>query len=254
MGNLMIMPSGRGNPIYAQVRIMAYSGRYKVDGTGMIRFLTSGYVEFAEDATIDAFLVGGGASGYACATDTSGNGGNGGNAGKTATRRAIEVERGKKYQIVIGKGGEAGDAGYQDGGETWAFNTYANGGRTTDGGSGGGGFIPQQPGGAGGSDGEDGKGYYPGVGQHTTTRAFGEENGELFADGGAGGTSYGGDGFTSGGSAGGGSANPNEEMNGRENTGSGGGGASWYDEGGEMVHNNPGNGGSGIVIIRKAVS
>ena len=272
MGFLMIKQGAKGKPKIAQVRIENYTGKYRIDADGKVRFLTSGNLYFYEDAQIDVFLVGGGSSGHACDKFTDHHGGQGGGGGVTQTAYKIEVKKRTSYHIEIGAGGDAADAQYASGNASNAFGVTALGGTPGGGGSGGGGYDPYAAGGKGGEGGTDGGHgggmYNGGYGQGRTTRAFGETDGELFSDGGAGGTSHREDmqeapEFAKGGTAGGGSAVPNEDMDGKPNTGSGGGGGSWYmkdviNEDGsvtkELITSRPGNGGSGIVIIRKAVS
>ena len=199
-----------------------------------IRFLTSGTLVFtalngAENG-IDVFCVGGGGNGG------TGYGGGGG-GGYTTTGKAISVQAGQEYAIVVG-----GPTG-----ETSGFGVSAAGGSSGvsnnkggDGGSGGGSGFAK-----GGSDGRDGEklgNYIAGSGQGTTTREFGEENGRLYAGGGGGGsttsTAPG-----SGGDGGGGDGAYNKTgSDGQPNTGGGGGG------GGSTAS----SGGSGIVVIRNA--
>ena len=141
-----------------------------------------------------------------------------------------------------------GGAGISPGNST----TYAKGG---DGGSGGGAgqkvvfdadgnsYENHSPGngGSNGSDGTQGSmggTTYVGIGQHNTTRAFGDSNGTLYAGGGAGSSYYRTDAV--GGNGGGG--NPN--CDGSSNTGGGAGGAS-------VSNTSKGkSGGSGIVLVR----
>lgn len=221
-----------------------------------IRFLTSGTLTFTNlngaENGIDVFLVGGGASG-------GGRGGGGG--GYTNTQRAVSVNKGKSYQIVIGAGGSAPTTSNRvppnAGGATSAFGLTANGGDTStngdypsSGGSGGGSGKVGGAGYSGGSDGSSGGGDDGGSGQGTTTREFGESTGKLYAGGGGGGavttneTSSGGAG--GGGDGGGVGADPRPK-NGDANTGGGGGGL-----GNLYSSATYASGGSGIVIIRNA--
>ena len=168
-------------------------GTYQVldDGGGnwRIKFLSSGTFTPLKDMVIDAFLVGagGGKGSVRCG---------GGGAGYTTTVRSITLAANTAYQITIGA---AGNNGYEgagstssftdgtDGGTTSAFSTVAAGG----GGSGGGGYNSAGSNGgrgsaAGGTDGGDGTTATTagGAGQGTTTREFGETDGDLYAFGG----------------------------------------------------------------------
>ena len=172
-------------------------GTYQVldDGGGnwRIKFLSSGTFTPLKDMVVDAFLVGGGGG--------SGNSfcGSGG-AGYTTTVQSIVLAANTAYPIVVGAAGTNGNSSNStNGGETTAFSASAAGGKCSangasskvtpggNGGSGGGGSgsIPygKAAGGTDGSDGTDGasKG---GTGQGTTTREFGEANGDLYASGG----------------------------------------------------------------------
>lgn len=229
----------------------------EVNGVKRLEFISSGTLVMDKNIKIDAFLVGGGGSGRY----------GGGGGGYTTTVKGISLSAGTEYQIVIGAGGEGStdsDRYGTDGGKTEAFDAEASGGiaagkassgafkfRGSDGGSGGGGSSTSDYGtigGDGGSNGSDGTkgGYSGGVGQGGTTRAFGEDDGKLYGGGGGGcpkSTSYsGGAGGEGGGAAGtmknGDSAQPN--------TGGGGGGTFYAANGTNR------NGGSGIVIIRRA--
>ena len=216
-----------------------------------IRFLTSGTLIFTNlngaDGGIDVFLVGGGGGTKWSVGSNIYSGGAGG--GYTQTGKAITVTTNTPYTIDIGAGG----IGAADGGITSAFGLSANGGGHPTGsggaagGSGGGGYVHASSTGTsatgagnGGSDGSDGfaaggSGGDGGTGQGTTTREFGEENGKLYAGGGAGASNKG---TVSpvGGEGGGGDAG----SDGATNTGGGAGNAI------SGTH----NGGSGIVVIR----
>jgi hypothetical protein len=183
-------------------------GTYQVldDGSDnwRIKFLSSGTFTPLKDMVIDVFLVGaGGGKGSArCG---------GGGAGYTTTVRSITLAANTAYQITIGAAGKNGSTGGStsatdgtDGGTTSAFSTVAAGGkgsttgrgtggtgRSGDGGSGGGGYISGGSNGvcgsaAGGTDGGDGTSSATtgGKGQGTTTREFGETDGDLYASGG----------------------------------------------------------------------
>lgn len=204
------------------------------EGNWEFAILSTGNLVFKKDpGLIDVFLVGGGGSGSGYAQSIGG--GNGGGGGYTLYEFGLSVEKNKAYLIEVGDGGAESEivgVGYS-GGTTSAFGYYAeggDGGENTKGGNGGsgggGGLYNGGDGGSDGSDGEDGD-YDGGFGQSWTTKAFGEENREIYA-GGGGGTTGG-----KGGAGGGGNA----WVNGVENTGGGGGG------GGAA-------GGSGVVIIR----
>lgn len=215
-----------------------------------IRFLTSGTLTFTNlngaEGGIDVFLVGGGGGTKWSVGGNICSGGAGG--GYTQTGKAIPVTN-TPYQIDIGSGGI--DAA--DGGTTSAFGLSAGGGghptgsSGAAGGSGGGGYVHASASGTsasgagnGGSDGSDGVtagsgGGDGGKGQGTTTREFGEENGKLYAGGGAGASNKGG--VSPVGGAGGGG---NMGSDGATNTGGGAGNAL----------NGTHNGGSGIAVIR----
>ena len=152
---------------------------------------------------IDAFLVGagGGKGSVRCG---------GGGAGYTTTVRSITLAANTAYQITIGAAGKNGSTGSStsatdgtDGGTTSAFAASALGGKGSkrgyntskqpgaDGGSGGGGLNvsgvhANYSTAAGGTDGGDGTTATTagGKGQGTTTREFGEADGDLYASGG----------------------------------------------------------------------
>ena len=181
-------------------------GTYQVldDGGGnwRIKFLSSGTFTPLKNMVIDAFLVGagGGKGSVRCG---------GGGAGYTTTVRSITLAANTAYQITIGAAGKNGNKGNStsvtdgtDGGTTSAFSTVAAGGkgsttgrgtggtgRSGDGGSGGGGYnvaAGNVGSAAGGTDGGDGTTATTagGKGQGTTTREFGEADGDLYASGG----------------------------------------------------------------------
>ena len=179
-------------------------GTYQVldDGGGnwRIKFLSSGTFTPLKDMVIDAFLVGGGG---ASAGNYCGYGG----AGYTTTVRSIVLGANTPYSIVVGAAGTNGRSSGSDGtngGTTSAFSTVAAGGKgsTTGkgtagtggsggGGSGGGGYNvsgvhAQRSAADGGTDGGDGTTATTagGAGQGTTTREFGETDGDLYASGG----------------------------------------------------------------------
>lgn len=235
-----------------------YTGDYKIeDGeteNWKVRFLTGGTLVFkSTPPAIDVFCVGGGAGGQRNEDSGYDPCRPGGGGGYTKTTKNVAVKKGESYQIVIGAGGAGldyvkGGSYGNNGGATTAFGCTAKGGYAAyaglgllpggNGGSGGGGA-----GGAGGSNGGNGVGskttdaYGNGIptncrgqGQGTTTKAFGEADGELFAGGGGG--SWNNERGQPGGTGGGGDA----WKAGAANTGGGGGCCA--------------SGGSGIVIIR----
>lgn len=178
-------------------------GTYQVleDGKGnwRIKFLANGTFTPLKDMVVDAFLVGaGGGKGYIrCG---------GGGAGYTTTVRSVVLAANTAYSIVVGSAGRNGSSSTgngTDGGTTSAFSAVAAGGKgsTTgagtmgtgssgDGGSGGGGYDSSVTAGrstaAGGTDGGDGTTATTagGKGQGTTTREFGDADGDLYASGG----------------------------------------------------------------------
>ena len=165
-------------------------GTYQVldDGGGnwRIKFLSSGTFTPLKDMVIDAFLVGGGG---ASASNYCGYGG----AGYTTTVRSVVVAANTAYPIVVGAAGTQTYTVQSDGGTSSAFSAVANGGHHSvsgdktrkktgaNGGSGGGGQYAD--GGTDGSDGATGD-TAGGKGQGTTTREFGEADGDLYASGG----------------------------------------------------------------------
>lgn len=178
-------------------------GTYQVldDGGGnwRIKFLSSGTFTPLKDMVIDAFLVGGGGgrSYVLCG---------GGGAGYTTTVRSVVVAANTTYPIVVGAAGKnitENSLNGTDGGTTSAFAASALGGKGSkrgyntsrqpgaDGGSGGGGLNisgvhANYSTAAGGTDGGDGTTATTagGKGQGTTTREFGEADGDLYASGG----------------------------------------------------------------------
>ena len=185
-------------------------GTYQVldDGGGnwRIKFLSSGTFTPLKNMVIDAFLVGagGGKGSTRCG---------GGGAGYTTTVGSIALAANTTYQIAIGAawkncyegaGSTSSFTDGKDGGTTSAFSAAAAGGKgsTTgkgtggiggsgDGGSGGGGYnlsgvYAARSSATGGTDGGDGTtaNTAGGKGQGTTTREFGEANGDLYASGG----------------------------------------------------------------------
>lgn len=239
--------------------------------------------------SIDAFCVGGGSAGESGYDNKVYYAGTGGASGKTATRKAISVSPGQTISITVGSGGGFLNSGlYNNGPYTSQGGTTSIGGyvsaaggyhqtaggntgtiETNIGGSGGGqdysnSGYDKGGGGSGGTNGTNGwtaycTGYYGSSllskvgGQNTTTRAFSEGSGTLYAGGGGGGCGSYGDGFSGGaGGAGGGGAGGVGNRNGVAGTagtggGGGGGGGRWGTGGSRGIG---GNGGSGIAIIR----
>lgn len=272
--------------------------------TWELKLLTSGTltIYYSRCPVIDAFLVGGGGGGgYA---NYMGAGGGGG--GYTYTSLDVEVPFDVASQVIIGAGGTAGipdssnPIAPTDGGTTSIFGLSATGGKAAiindtfgkqapnggDGGSGGGGGGAYPAVGEGGSLISSGEG---GSGQGTTTRAFGEATGTLYAGGGGGGYEYyrysggnynysGGDGGSNGsngsggvqgsgsirvggdgGSGGGGNAysftsstDYRAQTPGEVNTGGGGAGGCYSKSttSGSGTNNAGSAGGSGIIILR----
>lgn len=164
-----------------------------------MKFLSSGSFTPLRDMVIDAFLAGaGGGKGYThCGA---------GGSGYTTTVRSIVLAANTAYQITIGAAGTNGPTtatNGTEGGTTSAFAASAPGGKGSkagksslkavgaDGGSGGGGLNvsgvhANSSTADGGIDGEDGATATTagGTGQGTTTREFGETDGDLYASGG----------------------------------------------------------------------
>ena len=207
-----------------------------------IYILGNGTLTFTDETPdIDVFLVGGGAAG-----NYGYFGGSGGGGGYTKTVTEIPIKSGTGYEIVIGSGGlgSSSKAGGTEkaGGSTSAFGYTINGGDATPsnalyggkGGSGGGSgeYSCDKSNdcgdrGPGGTDGGNGGGSKPGTGQGTTTREFGETNGNLYASGGGGCNS---------------SHKPQDKS---KNTGDGGDGG--------CINDKSSDGASGVVVIRRHV-
>jgi hypothetical protein len=225
--------------------------------------------------SIDIFGVGAGEGGGTC--DSNSAAGAGGGSGYTATRKAYAVTPGQQFAIVIGAGGTGvkfvngqittttgGAGGNTSFGSVLTamgasvFRSYIYGG---DGGSGGGASAFSDTGryygGYGGTNGGNGgaaggDSSHAGVGQGTTTRAFGETSNTLYAGAGGGGGMPGCSGGTAGAGGGGaggagGSGTAGSGGNGTPNTGGGAGGG-----GANTIGGNGGNGGSGVLIVRWA--
>lgn len=249
-----------------------YTGNCNIRTDGVIEFLTSGDFISSETLNIDAFLVGGGASGSG--GDNANNvkyAGGGGSGGYTLTKKNISIAANNIYNIHIGTGGIATvsssaltTSAIRPGEDTTAFGFTASGGQGNsstststavkritggDGGCGGGSgsASTNNSNGTGGSNGNNGGGSYGGKGQGTTTREFGESTGKLYAGGGGGGQ-YSNSPVNKGGEGGGGNGanSGNAATVGTPNTGGGGGGGS------VSPNYNGASGGSGIVCIRKA--
>lgn len=193
---------------------------------------TSGYV--------DVFVVGAGGG-----SSPWNQGSSGGGSGYTTTEKRVLLSANTPYPIEIG----AGSTG--DGGTTTAFGVNASGGKKGesadkggDGASGGGAY--KGVGGSDGSDGGDSSGRTGGTGQGTTTREFGEPEGDLYA-GGGGGSDYNANNGLPGGDGGGGHGGGYKEdgTDGEPNTGSGAGGAGYTKQ-------SPHSGGSGVVVFRNS--
>lgn len=241
-------------PIYEEIM---YSGSmaYVDDGgdNWRIKFLTSGEFTLKKAMTVDIFAVGGGGNGADWNRRESGEaGGGGGGGGYTNTIMSRELEAGKTYVVTIGAANGTSSL-VEKGGETICEAAGGKSASAQNGGNGGSGGGPagwgakvSQP----ASDGNSASDITTsttvrckgGIGQGTTTREFGEDTGDLYAGGGAGAMLYA---LGVGGEGGGGNAayDSTHATNGGENTGGGGGGT--YNSMGT-----PGQGGSGIVIIR----
>lgn len=207
--------------------------------------------------TIDIFCVGGG--GGSTYNGPNGEGSGGGGGGYTGTVKNVSVNPGQQIGVTIGAGGAASN---WTGGNTSCGSCVGAGASTktttgvTNGGSGGGGNAYKTANhdvyaGAGGSDGSNGypnnKGQGGGLGQGTTTRAFGESGNTLYAGGGGGGgaDSYSNRGLGGAGGGGNGADRYVAGSGGVAGTGGGAGGASGGSNAG-----GPYAGGSGICIIR----
>ena len=206
-----------------------------------------------EIASYDIFLVGGGGGGGVSGQDLDMGGGygGGGGGGYTATYANLTPPGLTPIHVTVGAGGTGmkyehshhqSTYGTAGGSSTVTIGEtvyQANGGSDSRGSSGG----------AGGSNGGNGSGNggSDGVpGQGTTTRAFGENNGALYAGGGGGGDGYGG----AGGGGNGSTKNSSNERQGLPGTANSGGAYYEYSASGEGNSGFGGNGGSGIVIFR----
>lgn len=223
----------------ALTRENTYDWRLTLKTSGTLKFTSFG----KGNGSVQLFVVGGGG-----ASGDSMSGGGGGGYTNTAT---VTAAKNTNYTITIGAGGTATSGA---GGATSALGLSAAGGAGGvdpdggNGGSGGGGahwnpFWGGSNGSNGGGNGDNGSDG--GRGQGTTTRAFGESNGELYAGGGGGGTDNAGVNGGVAGAGGGGSGGKNQTIgvNGIANTGGGAGGSGKY----TRAH---AYGGSGVVLIR----
>lgn len=240
---------------------------------------------------VDIFCVGGGGGGSVGNRTSDAYGGGGGGGGYTKTVNNISVSNGQSLAVVVGSGahyttssnnGDGGtssvtrngtalcEAAGGNGGHDDSIGVQGGGSGGSGGGSGGASDPKEVNGGRGGSDGSDGyvwvegmetndenlwENHYVGDGQGTTTRAWGDSSGTLYAGGGGGGGYYrgqtngsGGAGGAGGGGAGGRAANNSPGTNGSANTGGGGGGSGGYHISTGSAAG--GNGGSGLVLIR----
>lgn len=218
---------------------------------------TQTYTIPAGFSRMDAFAVGGG--GLGSSSDYSNKtGGGGGGGGYTKTVKGITITPGQTLACTVGPGATSSVNGNPST-IVWNGTTLisAGGGKGiqksssgSDGGSGGGRGNSSGDGYAGGSDGRDGEGgLYVGSGQGSTTRAFGEPSGTLYAGGGGGGAGKNGSGGTGGSGGGGKGGNLSSNgSNGSANTGGGGGGGGMYAYGANESQG--GSGGSGIILLR----
>ena len=259
-----------------------YTGEYNMRADGVVELLTSGELMFNETQKIDIFCVGGGGKGGYMSNPSISTGAGGGGGGYTKTLKNYDLLGGVIVTIGVGSTNFSTTSSIQYGGTT-SFGSIlsATGGQSAyrtasgegtnainggNGGSGGGsgastGATVAANGGSDGSNGNVGiiNNYSPkaGTGQGTTTREFGESTGKLYSGGGGGGITSNTLEVSSGGLGGGGNGarfGPNgtattiKAINGKPNTGGGGGGGAQYGENGATS----GDGGSGIVCIRKA--
>lgn len=256
---------------------------------GSQTFTSSGTFTVPAGVTsIDIFCVGGGgaAGGYLVSSRGGGAYTSGAGGGYTATKKAYAVTPGATFAVTIGAGGVPSKASYAlhgtaaptggttsfgsvvsatggkgscykySGGSASVTQAMDTGGAGGSGGGGCGGADAGENAGAGGSNGSNGvngwDGYWTcagGKGQGTTTRAFGESSGTLYAGGGGGGA-YGNAKRGAGGDGGGGAGKGYGSAggNGTANTGGGGGGCATLTSG--ATNKLGGSGGSGICIVR----
>jgi len=207
-------------------------------------FLRDGRFEVKTSGMIQVFLVGGGGRG-------GDNGGGGGGYTKTVSNKYVNA--GDYFDVVVGEGGTRRSPDGEP--SRFGSNIVVEGGKGGDnGGTGGSGgalgvtgsgcFDYSARGGEDGSSGDPGKGSSARApsGQGTTTREFGMIGAKLYGGGGGGHLCGNYNEETQGGSGGGGTGSRGD---GEENTGGGGAGARMTSS-----STQPGDGGSGIVIVR----
>lgn len=248
--------------LYTTIESGAQANGVPLQVKGQQIFTSSGLFSVPAGVTaIDVFLVGGGGgSGQDYTDGYSGAGG-----GYTKTHKSIPTSPEAIWNVLVGSGGLNANGGASSFSNSSANYIAAGGNKSgqdgASGGSGGGGggqySIYAGNGGADGSKGadarkvstENGTIRVGGAGQGTTTRAFGESTGTLYAGGGGGAWSP--TGYTGsvgqGGAGGGGRGQETRSTTtvatgGTPNTGGG--------AGGHYGASAPGQGGSGIVIVR----
>lgn len=228
-----------------------FTGNHMIYGDeteGRIELLESGELTLYP-GTYDVFVAGAGASGSGNASPMpTGLAPGGAGSGYTITKKGITVKDFLVLSVLVGAGGVAttspiGSTGSKSSITIGEDEITANGGNPAavynyyytkggDGGSGGGGNANNdQDGGAVGTDGSNGSSG-GGTGQGTTTRAFEDPEGTLYATGGRAGGTY------------------NKTQPGTSataNTADGGSSAGMRSSSSAKVG---GNGGSGIIIIR----
>lgn len=281
MSEIFINRRDAGNiPAFRFENGTARAPRYTLSMSGhdwQLALLESGTLYVLDTMLVDLFAVGGGQGGVNGSADSSAKAG--GNSGTTATVRRRRLDAGERYEIIIGTGGiggparaetrnggttsmqilthgvttptisAAGGAGYYDGG-TWREVVCGSGG----------GRALRLPKGMpyGGRDGANGGGDSGCPGSGRTTRAFGEADGQRYAQGGCG-SIRGSDvipfqptNLTDGGGFGLVYRDIYDYLyptDGAPNTGSGGGAGI---AGSETFPTSAGNGGSGVLLIRNA--
>lgn len=254
-----------------------FTGNHAIFGdevSGRIEIYESGDLTLYP-GTYDLFLVGGGGSGIFGGYDSPEQsawhtGLGGGGSGYTETFIGEKVDRVINVECVVGAGGavnttannqanlgsstylrfSTGSMKEAEGGGNYNSSPYVQSENGQNGGSGGGaGQGDGSTGGVGGSDGSNGGNspYGPtgGIGQGTTTKAFGEDSQTLYAGGGGGPGLQGGSGGGGRGAKGSQSGNTSA-TSGTPNTGSGGG-AGYKNA---RYNLSAGAGGSGLIIIR----
>lgn len=257
-GTIRTFKEEAGGSVPVKDKDFTYSGNCEViddsnEVSGVqwrIKFKTSGELKFNNKQLVDVFLVGGGGVGSPGMVRVSQSQswkrspyvGGGGGGGYTKTVKSIEIAENKSYTIIIGSstgtssiqsitnctasGGGTGTTNYiggngGSGGAGGYYSPYGTGNNTIVNGSPG---INGNDGTASTVNGSTGQSK-GGTGQGSTTREFGDPSGTLYSNGGSVGTN----------------------TNGAANTGNGGGGNDAKSE----TSTPGGNGGSGIVIIRK---